>query len=128
LKPPLIAIISILVAEYAFLQGAYSFALFLAACIERRRVQRETGTTNFILRDLTIANFCEGCEHYHSLLQTFERARNEEEEVPVQRLAEQTNEDVEKETDQEVKEAEDRDVNKLMSKSSVTESSRLKVD
>ena len=48
-KPPLVAIVSILVGEYAFIHGAYRIFIFLATWYQKRRALN--GTTLISLLD-----------------------------------------------------------------------------
>jgi hypothetical protein len=65
LRSPLTALVSVLVAEYAFLQGAYSLFLFVAGWYQKKRVRGGADPLGYTYI-LILANYCEMCDRYNS--------------------------------------------------------------
>jgi len=59
MKTPVMAIVSIVVADYAFIKGAYSLFIFAAAWYEKQKA-REGDSIVEIWGDF-VGNFCDGC-------------------------------------------------------------------
>jgi hypothetical protein len=59
LKQPVSFIISVIVADYALIMGAYAFAIFVAGAVQKRR--RQDGEFLIWRTELIPGNRCEGC-------------------------------------------------------------------
>jgi hypothetical protein len=60
LKSPFSLFITVVVADYALITGAYNFVLLIAVIIEKRRKKNGNLSSCFMWSDLS-ANFCQGC-------------------------------------------------------------------